>query len=286
MAAIPRFSEGALEQICRLLGEAVTGGQISSLLAEAGVTDSTDGSTTKWRRLYASVAARQRRDGAGNVVASTIQAVMDPVRFTGKSGEFERHRAALNEVLALSGLALGDDGKLRQVTAARTLTEAQRLARNLQHRLRERGVHPDVLTACSAEILAGNYFHTVLEATKSLAEKIRSRTGLGTDGARLADDAFGLGRAALPPLAFNRLETETERSEHTGLHTLIKGVFGAFRNPTAHAPRASWPLDENDALDLLQTISLLHRRLDSAYLTHAAPSPVGVTDTGRGAPRR
>jgi len=274
MSAIPSFSAGALEQVCRCLGEAVTGSQISPLLAEAGIAERGDPSGTKWRRLCEALAAQQQRDGSGAVVARMIQAVLAPVRFSGRADEFERHRTALNEVLALSGLALGDDGRLRKVTAASTLSEAQRRARSLQGKLRERGVHPDVLSACSAEILAENYFHTVLEATKSLAEKIRTRTGLTADGARLADEAFGLS-SGMPALAFNRLESETERSEHTGLHTLIKGVFGAFRNPTAHAPRASWPLDEADALDLLQTISLLHRRLDRAHTTPSAPVRAG-----------
>jgi uncharacterized protein (TIGR02391 family) len=271
MSAVSRFSEGALEQICRHLGEAVTGSQIPPLLAEVGITDRSAGSETKWRRLHANLAGQQRLHGSGAVVARLIQVVLDPVRFSGRADAFERHRVALNEVLALSGLTLYEDGKLREVAAATTLGEAQRRARNLQGTLRARGVHHDVLASCSAEILAENYFHTILEATKSLSEKIRVRTGLGSDGARLADDAFGLAGREMPALAFNRLESETERSEHTGLHTLIKGIFGAFRNPTAHAPRATWPLDESDALDLLQIISLLHRRLDRAHLTPAAP---------------
>jgi hypothetical protein len=36
----------------------------------------------------------------------------------------------------------------------------------------------------------------------------------------------------------------------------------AFRNPTAHEPKIYWPINEQDALDLLSLISLLHRRLD------------------------
>jgi len=31
-----------------------------------------------------------------------------------------------------------------------------------------------------------------------------------------------------------------ERSEQTGLATLLKGLFGTFRNPTAHAPKVVW----------------------------------------------
>lgn len=39
----------------------------------------------------------------------------------------------------------------------------------------------------------------------------------------------------VPFLAFNTLESETERSEHSGLMNLMKGMSGAFRNVAAHA---------------------------------------------------
>ena len=49
---------------------------------------------------------------------------------------------------------------------------------------------------------------------------------------------------------------------------LIKGVFGAFRNTAAHAPQIHWAVSEQDALDILTTLSLVHRRLDAAIQTH------------------
>ena len=51
----------------------------------------------------------------------------------------------------------------------------------------------------------------------------------------------------------------------------MRGVVGAFRNPTAHEPRVEFPLAEEDALDMLATISMVHRRLDQAVVTPAAP---------------
>jgi uncharacterized protein (TIGR02391 family) len=47
----------------------------------------------------------------------------------------------------------------------------------------------------------------------------------------------------------------------------MKGMFGAFRNVTAHAPKICWNVTEQDALDLLTIASLVHRRLDSAVRT-------------------
>ena len=64
--------------------------------------------------------------------------------------------------------------------------------------------------------------------------------------------------------------TLSETSEpSTGAWELIKGVFGAFRNTTAHRPKIYWRMTEQDALDVLTTISLVHRRLDDAVRTHA-----------------
>lgn len=49
---------------------------------------------------------------------------------------------------------------------------------------------------------------------------------------------------------------------------LMKGIFAAFRNPTAHAARIHWTISELDAFDLLTLASLLHRRIDSAVPTN------------------
>ncbi|WP_373563413.1 TIGR02391 family protein [Pigmentiphaga litoralis] len=58
-------------------------------------------------------------------------------------------------------------------------------------RLQGRNVHPDVLRFCRAELLADNYFHAVQEAVKSVADKMRTRTGLTDDGAALVDRVLG-----------------------------------------------------------------------------------------------
>src|SRR5699024_1490600 len=124
-------------------------------------------------------------------------------------------------------------------------------------------VHPDVLQFCRSELLENNYFHAVFEATKSVAEKIRVKTGLLNDGAALVDEAFAF-KSAVPHLALNSLQSESEQSEQKGFANLIKGLFGTFRNTTAHAPKITWPINEQDALDVLSLVSLVHRRLDSA----------------------
>ncbi|GIW53034.1 MAG: hypothetical protein KatS3mg081_2389 [Gemmatimonadales bacterium] len=114
-----------------------------------------------------------------------------------------------------------------------------------------------------------NYFHAVFEAAKGLAQRIRDMTGLQLDGAALVDKVFALER---PLLAFNRLQTETEKSEHKGLAALLKGCFAAIRNPLAHGPKILWE-GEEDAADYFTLISLLHYKLDKCVRTLFAATP-------------
>ena len=270
MAAIQKFDDVNLQAISDILGatdSGLTGSEIAQYLRERSFPDPMP-QMTKRHRLYAALAEKQNADRCANNVLGFIAHVMNPVRHVGNRDYFESERGKLNRVLAFSGLTLGEDGKLREATTARTLTEAEVMASALRKALVERKVHADVLKFCRAELLVDNYFHAVFEAAKSIAEKLRHKTGLGSDGSQLVDEALGIGKVGSPRLAFNSLMTESERNEHSGLMNLIKGLFGAFRNTTAHAPKIHWNITEQDALDILTTISLVHRRLDSAVRTH------------------
>jgi uncharacterized protein (TIGR02391 family) len=268
MAAIPIFTTGQLQAICKVLAdtnEGLTGTELDQLLPGVGIEDVAP-SMSKWKRLFEALKARQKQDHCGNNVVAFVHAAMEPVRYQKDSTGFEERRTALNQALVFCGLNCGKDGKLTQTEPATTIEEAQTRAGRLRKALQDRAVHPDVLAFCRAELLQDNYFHAVFEATKSVAEKIRNKSGLTSDGSDLVDKAFGLA-SGIPLLAFNSLQTETEQSEHKGLMHLIKGMFGVFRNVTAHAPKVIWPIVEQDAMDLLVLASFLHRRLDNAVST-------------------
>lgn len=266
MAQVPPFDETILRTVCEILGntsDGLTGSEIGQLLRECGIEDRLPG-FTKRERLYEALQKRQSIDGVGNNVAAFIHKAMNPVRYIREPLVFENRRSQLNQALAFAGFLLGEDGTLRQTSTARTLTEARERAGRLYRELLIRRAHPNVLRFCQAELLQDNYFHAVFEATKSIADKIREESGLTSDGSKLVDEAFG---GNPPLLAFNTLQTETERSEHTGLMNLLKGLFGTFRNTTAHAPKIRWVIDEQDAVDMLTFTSLLHRRLDQCVKT-------------------
>lgn len=266
MAKFPEFDKEILQKICDILGDTatgLTGSEIGQLLRDCNIDDPSPG-ITKRHRLFEALSRCQERDRCGNNVVAFIYKAMSPVRYVENRELFEERRDRLNKVLAFAGFTLRENGKFQRVEKASTLSEVQERANRLREELRTRKIHPDVLRFCRAELLHDNYFHAVFEAAKSVADKIREKTGLTGDGARLVDEAFG---GEKPILAFNTLRTEVERSEHTGLMNLIKGLFGVFRNTTAHAPKIKWLINEQDAIDMLTLVSLIHRRLDQAVLT-------------------
>lgn len=257
------FSQSELEAIAQALADTsdgLTGSEIGHILASLKLSDPTP-EMTKWKRLHNAFVERQNFSGNRRAVLQFIREAMKPERYARRAERFEPMRANVNRALAFVGMAVNVDGTLVAADHVRTLDEARRRAQQLRADLVAREVHPDVLTFCREELLADNYFHAVLEATKSVADKLRARTGLSDDGGLLVDKALA---GDLPLLAINSLKTDSERSEQRGFANLVKGIFGMFRNPTAHAARIHWRMEKRDAEDLLSVVSLIHRRIDVA----------------------
>ena len=260
--------EGQIEGLAKVLGECGSGSDISRVLEDRGLVDRS-GESTKWRRLYWLFLAIQQRDKCANRIVDFIGSFLVPARFVGRQDEFEERRGELNSILAFSGIEYGSDGQFRRRDPAQTIDEAERRANAIRAKFRGRRLHPEVLKYCQAEMMAQNYFHAVFEASKGLAQRIRNMSGVGYDGARLIDAVFSIEK---PLLAMNTLQTETERSEQKGFALLLKGCFGAVRNPLAHEPRILWE-GEEDAADYFSLISLLHRKLDDCVSSRAGHKP-------------
>lgn len=255
-----------VDGIADVLGDTVTGltgTQIGQLLAELHLQDRGDG-ITKRVRLRDALLAGQQHDRASNCIIAAIVKAMAPVRYRNNPGLRTLRQDALNEVLVYEGLRVNEAGKVQRGPQASTLSDAARHANNLRAELRRRGTHPDVLLYCTAELLTKNTFHAMLEATKSVFDKLRQRTGLTGDGATLVDATLTLGKSGTPRLAINTLTTQTEKDEQTGLANLIKGLSAMFRNPVAHDPRLHRTVTDDELLELLTSLSIVHRRLDAA----------------------
>lgn len=259
----PPIKGEILESICKVIADTndgLTGTEIRKILGDSRIED-VDPNNTKWKRLYNAFVTFQNNNQLSNNILTFIQKALAPARFIGRQAEFEDLRYEINKPLSFLGLELRDSGKFAKTSISTTISEAERKASRLKNKLQKRNAHTDIFKYCKAELLADNYFHSVFEAVKSVADKIRSKTGLTEDGGVLVDKAFSVNA---PLIKINDLSNETEKSEHKGFANLLKGIFGMFRNTTAHAPKIKWEIHEADALDLMSTVSLIHRRLDNS----------------------
>lgn len=257
------FTEGQLERLAKILGETysgLTGTEIGHILQSSKIPD-VDPENTKWKRLFNAFVEFHNQRHSDNHVLTFIAKALEPSRFAGDNSRYRVLINDINTVLAFHGLEFRDDGKFHKVPLVSTLTEAQKRVQTLKHTISDRNLHPALLEFCQAELLENNYFHAVLEAVKGVAEMIRRKSGLTTDGAELVDAACG---GTDPILRINAFVTDTEKSEQRGFVNLLKGLFGTFRNPTAHAPRIEWNMEQQDALDLFTLASYAFRRIDSA----------------------
>ena len=263
--AMPCFNAQQLEAICKVLADTntgLTGSQIDYLLADSNIPNVSPG-TTKWKRLFNAFIEFQNTHQVGNHVIVFITRAMNPTNYTEERKVFESRKERINAILSLCGFEVMDTGKVRRVRKAKSLDEASKRANRLRHQLEQRNVHQDVLRFCDSELLQKNYFHAVFEAMKSITAKLRKMTSTTKDGADLVHYAFGMKHSA-PYLAINELNSETLRGEQRGFVSLLKGLYGTIRNPIAHEPKVEWEMEEQDALDILTMISLVHRKIDNA----------------------
>lgn len=251
-------------------GEGLTGSEIGDLLFALQMDDPGTG-ITKWRRLADAFAARQRIDRHAQRIVTFVTRAMEPVNYIERPELFTLRQDRLNQTLTFVGLRINDEGRVQRGTLSSTLDQAARNATSLRDELRRRNTHEHVMRYCTIELLKKNNFHASLEATKSVFERLRKLTGVNGDGAALVDATLALGKSGVPLLAINALATQTDRDEQAGFANLVKGVCGMFRNPVAHDPRALRSIPDTQLLELMTTLSLIHRRLDVAKSASGVP---------------
>jgi hypothetical protein len=67
-----QFSASAIEEVCKVLADAVTGPQIPNLIAPLKVPEEPDGPGTKWKRLFNAVVARQNKSQDGKALVRLV----------------------------------------------------------------------------------------------------------------------------------------------------------------------------------------------------------------------
>lgn len=265
MATLPVFDPQMTEAVCNILGATDYPGLSGSELASAlhPLRLELENGPNKRTRLFFTLHNAQANQKAGNALVVFINTVMHPSRYVDDHRRFTQLQGQLNEVLALFGYRVNDKGELARGVKASTLTEAATLSGELVSELRRRGCHPVLLTYCGEELLRKSLFHAIEEAAKSIPDRLRRHTNLGTDGEDLYTAVFG-GKTSQPLLPITPFTTESERSEHRGFKNLLTGIHGHYRNPRAHSTRLGSAEDKQDFFEAFALFSYVHRRLDRA----------------------
>jgi uncharacterized protein (TIGR02391 family) len=269
-----QISQEQLKAFCDIVAETNTGltkSEMSLVLGQSGITTVDDG---KRSNGFTYTIGLNKRDWLYNCLVNEInqtrswakvyvfiESAFNPARYTtdGKRVQFESMRESVNKVLLLAGIEIQPTGKLQPVVRATTLDEVDRRVNSLNRHLYNRAIHPEVKKYCIGDYLRKDYYDAVFEAAKGVAQRVRDITGLQSDGSGLFQTAFAVKN---PYIFINKLQTESEVSEHNGLKELLEAIFHLIRNPVAHTPKINWSTDEIEALDVLEMISLAHKYLD------------------------
>ncbi len=126
-----------------------------------------------------------------------------------------------------------------------------------------RKFHPTVVHHSKELFLKGQYFHAVFEAVKAFNQAVKHKSGLDKDGQALMHEVFS---SSKPRLKITPCMTTTDRNIQDGYRFLAAGLMSAIRNPLAHEPAATLPVEREDALDILSLISYLFKWLDRAIV--------------------
>ena len=220
--------------------------------------------TNKIDKLYNSFAEEFNKTKSFDKVYQYIEKTVAPESFT-QENQRENYNnliESLNKILILNGKLINLSGKIEDTVKAKTLDEVDRRVDSLAKKLYERKIHVEVQKYCRKDLLRKNYFEAVFEAAKGMAERVRTLTGLTTDGTELFQTAFNKD-ANKTYLFFNTLTTDSEQNEQNGLKELMNSIFHLVRNPQAHTPKINWIIEEDKALDILTLISFAHKYLDN-----------------------
>lgn len=271
------LDEQQIKAVCDVLAETSLGytkTELTRLLQQSKITIVSDGKVSNG---YTYQIGLNKRDWLYNCLVSEInnshsfiriyaflEKALNPVAFTDEKNrdKYNYLLEGVNKALLLAGLEITKGGKLIEVIQAKTLDEVDRRVNSLRRQLYNRAIHGEVKKYCIKDYLQKDYYDAVFEAAKGLAERVRQMSGLTTDGGTLFQTAFSKND---PYLFFNSMQTDSEKSEFTGLKELLESIFHLVRNPAAHTPKVNWKVDEAKALDILTLISFAHKYLDECH---------------------
>lgn len=258
----PELSKELLYKLSSIIGDHLTHSKIDSFfLQENYKYICPQGNKTD--RVYNTFASQINRSKNFIKTFNTLFNLINPNRFDNQK-EYDDFLYQINSALAIEGCQIffeHNKKQLKTFLAEKNINSAKIRSNSLKAMIEIRNLHPIMLEFCQEEYLQENYFHSVLEAAKSIYSVIRSKTNLTGDGNELIDKAFSTKN---PYLKINNLSSKSEISEQIGFSNLLKGITSMFRNTTAHEAKIEWEITKNEAIDIFTIISYAHHKIDSA----------------------
>lgn len=266
MAMINPFKASTLEMLANVIADidpGITGTVIHRMLLQSQIEDVSynEQFLAKRKKLFNAFADYQNTNKCANNIILFIQNILSPQRYVNNEEMFNKIKVEVSKQLAFEGLCINELNQIVIVEKASKISDVQIKVDGLKAKLIEQGAHKLVFSYCNAELLANNYFYSVLESSKGLVKRIQDIAGVTYDGQNLMEKVF---KDDTPIQIVNNFQTKSEKDEHRGFRNILIGIVAMFRNPASHELKVEWNMSEQDALDILAMISYCHRRLDHA----------------------
>ncbi len=257
MNNIRPFSLSALEKLAKIIGDRYTGTEITELFRKAGFPEIVHDGSTKWRFVYAELENLQKESSGPYNIAKIIEKLCDPQEYFGNANYHKEVLNKVNEILAFCGLIVSTDGTIiSDPTISPVLKSSQTIA---EKNFIDRNYHLEIRKHGQKLFADEKYFHAVFECCKAFEKAVKEKSKIKKHGTQLMSSAL----SPKGPLKLNAQNTETEINEQNGVMHLCMGLTSAIRNTGAHEPELNWPINQDDALDILSLLSFLWRKIDS-----------------------
>lgn len=256
---IPHLHLSALEAIAKIIGDRYTGTAITAFFRKAGFPQIRHDGSTKWKFVACALEQIQNQPYGNANIAKILEALCNPQEFFGNPNAHAEIIDKIDEIVSFYSLIVDcKTGKL--VVSEKARAELRQREPVEAQAFDARNLHPEVIKHGRNLFIQGRHFHAVFECCKAFDRYVADKSLVNEHGDRLMGAALSLSG----PLKLNAQRSQSEINEQEGIMHLCKGLMRAIRNPEAHEPELDWPIDQQDALDILSLISFLYRKVEIA----------------------
>jgi len=103
-------------------------------------------------------------------------------------------------------------------------------------------INEELWNSLESNYLKDNYTGAIQDSVYHLADLIRLKSNLKSDGVTLISRAFG---SKTPKIKLNKLQTDSEKNIQKGTQSLLNGIFQAIRNPRSHGKIIDTKIEAN-----------------------------------------